>query len=72
MPHLVLSWDETRVKMSREELTKALAEGEPTIQIGRVRGTGDMGILISVFMLQDGEDQVVADRLYALLKKAAG
>jgi L-seryl-tRNA(Ser) seleniumtransferase len=72
VPHLVLSWDESRVKLSRAELTKALAEGEPPIQIGRVRGTGDKGVLISVFMLQDGEDQVVADRLYALLKKAAG
>jgi L-seryl-tRNA(Ser) seleniumtransferase len=70
VPHLLLSWDESRVKLSREELTKALADGDPPIQIGRVRGTGDKGILISVFMLQDGEDQAVADRLSALLKKA--
>jgi D-glucosaminate-6-phosphate ammonia-lyase len=71
VPHLLISWDESRVKLSREKLTQALAEGEPSIQIGRVRGTGDKGVLISVFMLQDGEDQVVADRLRALLKKAA-
>jgi len=70
VPHVLLWWDEKRVKLSREELTKGLAEGEPPIQIGRVRGTGDKGVLISVFMLQDGEDQVVADRLCALLKRA--
>jgi L-seryl-tRNA(Ser) seleniumtransferase len=72
VPHVILSWDENRVKLSREELTKCLAEGEPPIQIGRVRGTGDKGVLISVFMLQDGEDRVVADRLCALLKRAVG
>ncbi len=72
VPHVLLFWDESRVKISRAELTQALAEGEPPIQIGRVRGTGDKGILISVFMLQDGEEHVVADRLRALLKKASG
>lgn len=71
VPHVILSWDEDRVKLSREAMTKALAEGEPPIQIGRVRGTGDEGILISVFMLQDGEEHIVADRLHAILKKAA-
>jgi hypothetical protein len=30
-----------------------------------------MGILISVFVLQEGEDKVVAERLQAILKKAA-
>ncbi|HLJ93293.1 MAG TPA: aminotransferase class V-fold PLP-dependent enzyme [Gemmataceae bacterium] len=71
VPHVLLHWDESRVKISRAELTQALAEGEPPIQIGRVRGTGDKGILISVFMLQDGEELVVADRLRSLLRKAS-
>jgi len=35
-----------------------------------VSGTGDKGMLISVFMLQEGEDQIVAERLRGLLKKA--
>jgi len=72
VPHLILSWDEKRVKITRERLTRELAEGEPPILIGRVSGTGDKGVLISVFVLQEGEDRVVAERLRAILDKAAG
>lgn len=71
VPHLLLSWDEGRLKLSREEMTRALAEGEPPIQIGRVRGTGDRGVLISVFMLEEGEDKIVAERLHGILKKVS-
>ena len=60
------------VKLTREQMTRALADGDPPIQIGRVRGTGDKGVLISVFMLQDGEDRLVAERLRTILHKAAG
>jgi D-glucosaminate-6-phosphate ammonia-lyase len=69
VPHLILSWDESRLNVTRAELTKALSHGEPPIQIGRVHGTGDHGVLISVFMLQEGEDRVVAERLSNILKK---
>src|SRR5262249_56889368 len=71
VPHLVLSWDERRVQLTRERLTKELAEGDPPIQLGRVRGTGDKGVLISVFTLQEGEDRIVADRLRAILTRAS-
>jgi L-seryl-tRNA(Ser) seleniumtransferase len=72
VPHLVLSWDERWLKLTRAQLTKALAQGEPPIQIGRVHGTGDKGVLISVFMLQEGEDRLVAERLRTILAEAAG
>jgi len=71
VPHLQLSWDERRVKITRARLTRELADGNPPILIGRVSGSGDKGILISVFVLREGEDRVVAGRLHALLKKAA-
>jgi L-seryl-tRNA(Ser) seleniumtransferase len=71
VPHLILSWDEKRVKMTRQRLTRELAKGDPPIRIGRVSGTGDKGVLLSVFMLQEGEERVVADRLHDLLAKAA-
>jgi L-seryl-tRNA(Ser) seleniumtransferase len=70
VPHLLLTWDEKRVRLTREQLTKELAEGDPPILIGRVSGTGDRGVLISVFVLRDGEDRIVADRLRAILQKA--
>jgi L-seryl-tRNA(Ser) seleniumtransferase len=70
VPHLLLSWDEARIKITREQVTKALSDGNPSIQIGRVSGTGDKGILISVFMFEKGEDRIVASRLQAILRRA--
>src|SRR5438445_3045707 len=67
VPHLILTWDEKRLKLTRERLTRKLAAGDPSIQLGRVSGTGDKGVLISVFMLQAGEEQIVAERLRAIL-----
>ena len=72
VPHLIISWDEKRIKITREQLTASLAKSDPPIQIGRVRGTGDKGVLLSVFMLQDGEDTIVAKRLREILQKASG
>jgi L-seryl-tRNA(Ser) seleniumtransferase len=69
-PHLIVSWDEKRLPRTREQVTKDLAAGDPPIQIGRVSGTGDRGILFSVFTLQEGEDRIVADRLRAILTRA--
>ena len=72
VPHTIITWDEQRVRLTPAQLTKELAAGDPPIIIGRVHGTGDKGILISVFVLKDGEERVVAERLRALLEKAAG
>ena len=71
VPHLNLTWDEKRVRLSPAELTRALAAGDPPIVIGRVHGTGDKGALISVFTLQEGEERIVADRLLAILTRAS-
>ena len=71
VPHVQVAWDEKRVKITRERITRDLADGDPPILIGRVSGTGDKGILISVFVLQEGEERIVADRLRALLEKAS-
>jgi L-seryl-tRNA(Ser) seleniumtransferase len=71
VPHLILTWDEKRVKMTRQRLTRELAKGDPPIQLGRVSGAGDKGVLVSVFMLQVGEEHVVAERLRFLLANAS-
>jgi L-seryl-tRNA(Ser) seleniumtransferase len=67
VPHLLLTWDEKRLRLTREALIRKLAEGDPPIDIGRVRGTGDRGMLVSVFMLQEGQDAIVAARLKEVL-----
>jgi L-seryl-tRNA(Ser) seleniumtransferase len=68
VPHLIITWDEARLNITRARLTQALMESDPPIQIGRVSGTGDRGVLISVLTLQTGEERVIADRLRALLR----
>jgi L-seryl-tRNA(Ser) seleniumtransferase len=103
VPHLRLSWDPERVKVSSSQVSEALRAGDPPIILGgggggggqrgaggrRAAGRGGQGrpapagapgrgapgrgagISISVFMLKDGEDRIIADRLHAILKKAA-
>jgi hypothetical protein len=67
VPHVQITWDERRLRVTRERLTRTLMAADPPIQIGRVSGTGDRGVLISVLTLQSGEERIVADRLRAIL-----
>jgi D-glucosaminate-6-phosphate ammonia-lyase len=71
VPHLLLTWDEKRLKLTPAQVIKELAAGDPPIIVGRVSGTGDKGLLLSVFVLGEGEERIVAERLLAILKKAA-
>lgn len=71
VPHLLLHWDEKQIRITPAQLKKELADGDPPIMTGRVHGTGTEGFLISVFMLQPGEDQIVADRLMKIFQNAA-
>ena len=71
VPHLQVAWDEKKVKITREKVTRGLADGTPSIRIGRVSGTGDKGILFAVHTLQAGEAEMVAARIAEILKKAA-
>lgn len=70
VPHLLFRWDEQRLRITAAQLKQALADGNPSIATGRVHGTGTDGFLISVFMLQAGEEQVVAKRLREVLQAA--
>jgi L-seryl-tRNA(Ser) seleniumtransferase len=67
VPHLLLHWDEARLKLTPEQMKSKLAAGKPSIATARVHGTGDTGFLLSVFMLQPGEEQIVAERVRAIL-----
>jgi L-seryl-tRNA(Ser) seleniumtransferase len=71
VPHLIVTWDEKRVRITRQRFTQQLMEGDAPIQIGRVPGTGERGICISVFTLQAGEERVIAERVAAILRDAA-
>jgi L-seryl-tRNA(Ser) seleniumtransferase len=78
VPHLLLKYDPQRVKISAREVADALRHGTPSIEInpetGQTRqnglGTDANTIVIGVWMLQAGEDMIVAKRLYEVLSKA--
>ena len=71
MPHLQIAWNETKVKITREQATRQLADGSPSIRIGRVSGTGEKGILFAVHTLPAGEAEIIAARVAEILKKVA-
>lgn len=70
-PHLQIAWDEKKLKLTRAKVTRGLADGNPSIRIGRVSGTGDKGILFAMHTLQEGEETIIAARLAEIFKKAA-
>ena len=71
VPHLLILWDEQRVRITPQQVKKQLADGEPSVATARVHGTGDQGFLISVFMLKPNEDAIVAERLQQVFKQAS-
>jgi L-seryl-tRNA(Ser) seleniumtransferase len=71
VPHLLILWNERRLRITAAEMKKRLMGGDPPIATARVHGTGEDGFLISVFMLQEGEDRIVAQRLRGILREAA-
>jgi L-seryl-tRNA(Ser) seleniumtransferase len=80
VPHLLIRYDPSRVKMKALEVAAELRKGTPSIELnpqtGRRPGAGlktdENTLVVGVWMLQPGEDLVVARRLREVLGKAAG
>jgi L-seryl-tRNA(Ser) seleniumtransferase len=80
VPHLVIRYDQTRVKVKPLDVAQILREGTPSIELNPSTGRkpvsaglpgGEDTILVGVWMLQPGEDLIVARRLRDVLLKAA-
>ena len=80
VPHLVIRYDQTRLRKTPLEVAQALREGTPSIELnpstGRRGGSAGLpntenAILVGVWMLQPGEDLLVARHLRDVLLKAA-
>ncbi len=67
-PSLSISWDIGRVNISRQELQERLRMGTPSIE---VMGDGDHTIKLTVFMLKDGQDKIVGNRIQEELLRAS-
>jgi D-glucosaminate-6-phosphate ammonia-lyase len=70
VPHLAIKWDSSAVHLTKDDFVKALREGEPRIEV-RPTFPNEPRLEIAVWMLQPGEDRVVARRCAEILKKAA-
>jgi L-seryl-tRNA(Ser) seleniumtransferase len=66
VPHLHVSWDTKRRGLSPQDVAKKLREGKPSIEVNP--GTGRQ-LVIGVWMMEPGEDAIVAERIREILAK---
>jgi len=79
VPHLLLRYDPQRVKISPRDVMAELRQGTPSIELNPSTGHKNAGglpsdentIVVGVWMLEPGEDLIVARRLKEVLGKAA-
>jgi D-glucosaminate-6-phosphate ammonia-lyase len=69
-PHLKIRWDRDVVRITPPEVRKQLLDGEPSIEV--TPSTNERELVMTVWMLQPGEAEIVAKRLAAILSAAAG
>jgi uncharacterized pyridoxal phosphate-dependent enzyme len=69
VPHMRITWD-SRVPWTPQQVAQALRKSRPSIVIGG--GEGKPGLSMNSFMLQPGEDQIVAERLSRILRDHSG
>jgi uncharacterized pyridoxal phosphate-dependent enzyme len=69
VPHMQITWDEARVRLTVEEARKTLRSSNPSIVIGG--GEEKPGLSMNSFMLQPGEDKIVAAQLSRILREHA-
>jgi hypothetical protein len=62
-----ITWDAARIWLTPPQASKLLRSSKPSIVIGG--GEGRPGLSMSSFMLQPGEDKIVAEQLSRLLRE---
>lgn len=79
VPHLLVTYDKSRVKVAAADVMKKMREGKPRIELNPSTGGGpasvglpggDNVIVVGVWMLEPGEDKIVGDRLKEVLQSA--
>jgi uncharacterized pyridoxal phosphate-dependent enzyme len=66
VPHMLITWD-SRVSLPPPQASRLLRNSKPAIVIGG--GEGRPGLTMCSFMLQPGEDKVVAEQLSRILRE---
>jgi L-seryl-tRNA(Ser) seleniumtransferase len=79
VPHLLITYDQNRVKLTGAEVMQKMRQGKPRIELNPATGGapasaglqgGPNTIVVGVWMLQPGEEMVVAKRLREVLQQA--
>jgi L-seryl-tRNA(Ser) seleniumtransferase len=79
VPHLLITYDQNRIKISATEVLQKMRDGNPRVELNPGTGGapasaglpgGPNSIIVGVWMLQPGEDAIVANRLHEVLKAA--
>ena len=65
IPHRQIAWD-SRVSLEPRQVSQLLRNSKPAIVIG---GQGRLGLAMCSFMLQPGEDAIVAEQLSRILRE---
>jgi D-glucosaminate-6-phosphate ammonia-lyase len=66
VPSLRIQWDESKVKISADEVRKQLREGHPSIQtVGDAKTVG-----MTTWMMVPGQERIVAKRIKEILSSA--
>ncbi|HUX97176.1 MAG TPA: PLP-dependent transferase [Bacteroidales bacterium] len=66
-PTLSISWDTSKIKVDCNEFRSRLRDGNPSIEMMG----GKDNLVITSWMMKDGEDKIVAARIVEELKKAS-
>lgn len=80
VPHLLITYDQSRIKISALDVKHQLKQGTPSIELNPATGggpasaglpSGPNAIVVGVWMLQAGEEKIVGKRLQEVLQAAA-
>jgi uncharacterized pyridoxal phosphate-dependent enzyme len=76
-PSLTIAWDPSKLHITGDEVAEELARTKPRIALGgEARGNeaeaGTTSISVTAWMMQPGDDKVVADRVYGVLSATRG
>ncbi len=67
VPHMQITWDAAKISLTPKQVSQLLRESKPAIVMGPVKRSRASSM--NSFMLQPGEDKIVADQLVRIFRE---